>query len=144
MHWQRRVQQDRLRRWKLENCHVYSSSVLTLERIWNIDKKGISIFYKSGLVEIPITETEEGLGFVDDFSAWVVGDTASENLFRIQNEVIPLAIEWARASGAEFEKTQTELIHFTRHPKIRDHTGLSFLEQALLHHKTLWSYSALP
>lgn len=47
------------------------------------------IFYNADLVEIPITETEGGLGFVDDFSAWVVGNTASENLARVEHEVIP-------------------------------------------------------
>lgn len=36
------------------------------------------IFYNSDLVKIPITETEGGMGFVDDFLAWVVGDTASD------------------------------------------------------------------
>lgn len=36
-------------------------------------------------------------------------------LTRIENEVIPRAIHWAKASGAEFEKSKTELIHFTRH-----------------------------
>ena len=72
------------------------------------------IFYNADLVEIPITVTEGGLGFVDDFSAWVIGNTASENLARVKNEVIPRAVQWARASGAEFEKSKTELIHFTR------------------------------
>lgn len=51
------------------------------------------IFYNANLVEIPITVTEGGLGFVDDFSAWVIGNTASENLARVKNEVMPRAIQ---------------------------------------------------
>ena len=46
------------------------------------------IFYNADLVEIPITETEGGLGFIDDFSAWVLGESVSENLERIESEVI--------------------------------------------------------
>ncbi len=72
------------------------------------------ILYNADLVEIPITVTEGGLGFVDDFSAWVIGNTAAENLARVKNEVIPRAVQWARANGAEFEKSKTGLIHFTR------------------------------
>lgn len=72
------------------------------------------IFYNADLVEIPITSTEGGLGFVDDISTWVTSNTASENLARIKNEIIPRAVRWAKASGAEFEISKTELIHFTR------------------------------
>ena len=76
------------------------------------------IFYNADLIEIPITKTEGGLGFIDDFSAWVVGKSVSENLERIENEVITRVVRWAQASGATFEKTKTELIHFTRNLNI--------------------------
>ncbi len=46
------------------------------------------IFYNADLIEIPITKLKGGLGFIDDFSAWVVGKSDSENLERIKNEVI--------------------------------------------------------
>ena len=72
------------------------------------------IFYNADLVEISITVTEGELGFVDDFSAWIKGNTASKNLARVKNEVIPRAVQWARASRAEFEKSKMELIHLTR------------------------------
>ncbi len=70
------------------------------------------------MIEIPITKTERGLGFIDDFSAWVVGKSVSENLERIENEVITRVVQWAQAIGATFEKTKTELIHFTRNLNI--------------------------
>ncbi len=76
------------------------------------------IFYNADLIEIPIPKTEGGLGFIDDFSALVVGKSVSENLERIENEVITRVVQWAQASGATFKKTKTELIHFTRNLNI--------------------------
>lgn len=73
------------------------------------------IFYNSDLVEIPITETERGLGFVNNFLLLVIGYNTFENLVQIEKEVIPRIINWARGSGAKFEKFKIELIHFTRH-----------------------------
>lgn len=77
-----------------------------------------SIFYNANLVEIPITKIEGELGFVDDFSAWVVSKSVLENLGRIENEVITRVVQWAQASGATFEKSKAELIHFTWNPNI--------------------------
>ncbi len=76
------------------------------------------IFYNANLIEIPITKTEGGLGFIDDFSAWVVGKSVSEKLERIENKVITRVVRWAQASGATFKNTKTELIHFTRNLNI--------------------------
>ena len=70
------------------------------------------------MVETLITKTEGGLGFIDDFSAWVVGKSVSENLERIENEVIIRVAQWAQASGATLEKSKTEMIHFTRNTNI--------------------------
>lgn len=64
------------------------------------------ILYNADLVEIPITVTEGGLGFVDDFSAWVIGNTAAENLARVKNEVIPRAVQWARQTEQSLRKVR--------------------------------------
>jgi hypothetical protein len=50
---------------------------------------------------------------VDDYTAWVVGNSAEENILKLQETVIPRVVEWERKSGATFEAEKTQLIHFT-------------------------------
>lgn len=52
--------------------------------------------------------------FIDDYFRWSVGQTAAENLRKIQDEDIPRIKGWARENGSEFAAKKTELIHFTR------------------------------
>jgi ribonuclease HI len=54
------------------------------------------------------------MGFVDDYTAWVVGNSAEENTARLQETVIPRVTDWEKKSGATFEANKTQLIHFTR------------------------------
>jgi hypothetical protein len=69
------------------------------------------ILYNVNLVEQPINKTQGALGFVDDYSAWVVGGSLDENLRTLQTTIIPEAEGWARESGAVFERSKTGLIH---------------------------------
>jgi hypothetical protein len=64
------------------------------------------------------------IGFVDDYTAWVVGTTAEGNTARIQAEIIPRVTKWERESGATFEADKTLFIHFTR---ARTHAQRPFL-----------------
>lgn len=73
------------------------------------------IIFNAALADQVITKKEGAICFADDFSAWVVGKTIQENNHRIQEEVIPRAVEWAATTGATFELSKTEFIHFTRH-----------------------------
>jgi hypothetical protein len=50
------------------------------------------LFYNIDLVEQNITLKEDALGFVDDYSAWVIGNSAAENTRRLQTTVIPAAL----------------------------------------------------
>ncbi|KAG9665613.1 hypothetical protein KCU87_g10174, partial [Aureobasidium melanogenum] len=54
------------------------------------------------------------MAFVDDYTAWVVGDSAERNTRRIQQEILPQLEKWERESGAVFESSKTAFIHFTR------------------------------
>jgi hypothetical protein len=82
------------------------------------------IFYNANLVEQPIDKTKGALGFVDDYSPWVVGDNVDQNIEALQTSIIPKAERWARESGATFEPSKTGLIHFTRRPKEGEQNGL--------------------
>jgi hypothetical protein len=70
------------------------------------------VFYNATLVEGTIDRRRGSMGFVDDFNAWVTGETVEENTQRIQNTIIPKAEQWARESGATFEAEKTGFIHF--------------------------------
>jgi hypothetical protein len=62
------------------------------------------------------TKVGEGgsMAFVDDYTAWVVGDSAERNTRRIQREILPQLEKWEKESGAVFESSKTAFIHFTR------------------------------
>ncbi|KAF2266568.1 hypothetical protein CC78DRAFT_458977, partial [Lojkania enalia] len=55
------------------------------------------------------------IAFIDDYSAWVIGRSAEENIRIIQDEVIPMLEKWERTSGAQFKATKTSFIHLTRY-----------------------------
>jgi len=54
------------------------------------------------------------MAFVDDFTAWVVGKSASENTATIQEHVLPRLKRWEESSGAVFEASKTAFVHFSR------------------------------
>jgi exonuclease III len=78
------------------------------------------LFFNANLVQIKIREGGS-MAFVDDYTAWVVGDSAERNTRRIQREILPRLEKWERESGAVFESSKTAFIHFTRgYSKLRD------------------------
>lgn len=53
------------------------------------------------------------MAIVDDYNAWVVGESAGANR-RSPQQVVDKAIAWERRSGATFESAKTAMIHFTK------------------------------
>jgi ribonuclease HI len=85
------------------------------------------IFYNANLVEQKINTRKGSVGFIDDFTAWVTGDTAEANTRELQQTIIPKAEDWARKSGATFETDKTGFIHFSKQPgKLSNRPGLVF------------------
>lgn len=72
------------------------------------------VLYNGNLLLGKINAEGGDLGFVDDYTAWVVGDLAEENILKLQETVIPRVVDWEPKSGATFEAEKTQLIHFTR------------------------------
>ena len=71
-------------------------------------------FFNADLVQTPINGNQGAIAFVDDYTAWVVGDMAEQNTRAIQSQIVPAALRWATASGASFEPGKTAFVHFTR------------------------------
>lgn len=71
------------------------------------------LFFNADLVQQRIDQNGGAIAFVDDYTAWVVGENAAENRERLQ-AIVQRATEWERRSGASFEGDKTAFIHFTR------------------------------
>lgn len=71
------------------------------------------LFFNADLVQQRIDQNGGAIAFVDDYTAWVVGKTAAENMDRLQ-AIVRRATEWESRSGASFEGDKTAFIHFTR------------------------------
>ena len=61
------------------------------------------------------------MALVDDYTAWVVGNTAKENIKDIRS-IVNKAMQWEKLSGATFEREKTAFIHFIRNSERRDQT----------------------
>lgn len=71
------------------------------------------ISYNANLVEQPIDKTQGALGFVDDYSPWVVRDNVDQNIQAVQTTIIPKAERWAKESRAEQLLNPQRLVSFT-------------------------------
>jgi hypothetical protein len=72
------------------------------------------IIYNASLLTGEITAQHGDIGFVDDYSAWVVGESADTNTMTLQEHIIPRVTSWEKQSGATFQARKTQFIHFTR------------------------------
>ena len=77
------------------------------------------IFFNADLVQQASDRDKGSMGFVDDYSSWVTGESVEENMSTLQNVVVPRAIQWATRNGAKFEGEKTTLIHFTHFRKTK-------------------------
>ncbi|KAI6824489.1 hypothetical protein KC343_g180 [Hortaea werneckii] len=71
------------------------------------------LFFNADLVQQRIDQNGGAIAFVDDYTAWVVGKSAAENMYRLQG-IVQRATEWESRSGASFEGDKTAFTHFTR------------------------------
>lgn len=71
------------------------------------------LFYNADLVQQAINSKGGSIAFVDDYTAWVVGKSATANQAELK-KIIKRAEQWERRSGATFEGDKTAFIHFTR------------------------------
>lgn len=79
------------------------------------------LFFNATLIQQVINAKGGSLAFVDDYTAWVVGDSAEDNTRQLQEMIVNKAERWGRCSGATFEPKKTAFVHFTRnHLRISD------------------------
>jgi len=72
------------------------------------------LFFNADLVQMAIKEGAS-MAYVDDYTAWVVSNSAERNTRIIQRDIMPKLERWEKESGAVFEASKTAFIHFTRY-----------------------------
>jgi ribonuclease HI len=72
------------------------------------------LFFNADLVQSVINKHQGSVAFIDDFSAWVTGETPNDTTNKLQEKIINKAEEWEKNSGATFQPEKTIFIHFTR------------------------------
>ena len=72
------------------------------------------LFFNADLVQGPINKNKGSIAFIDDYTAWVTGDSIVCNVNALQAQVMPRLESWAYDSGAIFNPEKTIFIHFTR------------------------------
>jgi ribonuclease HI len=87
------------------------------------------LFFNADLVQNVINKHQGAMAFVDDYSAWVTGQTAEGNTQKIQGRTIPRAEAWEASSGATFESIKTTFIHFSRNPRHLSDTPLAIRDK---------------
>lgn len=70
------------------------------------------LFFNANLVQLKI-RNGSSMAFVDDYTAWVIGNSAERNIRRIQRGVLPQQEKWERESSAVFKFSNTAFVHFT-------------------------------
>ncbi|KAI1839409.1 hypothetical protein JX266_014380, partial [Neoarthrinium moseri] len=71
------------------------------------------LFFNADLVQRKFTASGGSVAFIDDYTAWTVGESAAVNRAGIE-DIIGQAVAWASRSGASVETDKTAVIHFTR------------------------------
>ena len=86
------------------------------------------LFFNADLVQHKITKAGGSIAFVDDYTAWVTGDSAAANRAQIE-QLIDRALAWERRSGATFEGEKTTIVHFTRNLRKQDNNPFTIKGQ---------------
>lgn len=78
------------------------------------------LFFNVDLVESEINKKRGAIAFIDDYLAWVTGDSLGHNINLLQDTTIPYVLGWAKAIGAVFQAKKTQLSHFMRNKRFSD------------------------
>lgn len=60
------------------------------------------LLFNADLVESKINKNRGAIAFIDNYSAWVMGDSIEHNINLLQDTTIPHVLSWAKTSGAVF------------------------------------------
>lgn len=66
-----------------------------------------------------INKNRGAIAFVDDYSAWVTGNSVESNMKKLQAQVVDPLGRWAITSSAIFGPDKSYITHFTRNKRKR-------------------------
>ena len=82
------------------------------------------LFYNANLVERKILNRESVITFINNYTAWVVGENAEANTISLR-KVINHALAWEGCSSTTFKGKRTALVYFIRNPRLRSNKLLN-------------------
>jgi hypothetical protein len=94
------------------------------------------LFYNADLVSRAINENGGSTAFVDDYTVWATGSSATVNNLQL-NETISKAVAWEKRIGATFEGEKTAFIHFTRTESRANEAPLTVKDQVIKPSKSI-------
>lgn len=83
------------------------------------------MFFNANLVKSVVNKCRGSIAFVDDFSAWVTGNSIADNLDFLQANVVGPLEHWATQCCAIFRPDNSHMTHFTRNKKAIEATAAS-------------------
>ena len=70
-------------------------------------------FFNANLVKRVINENWGSIAFVDDYSAWITGDSVEYNVTKLQTQIVNLLERWAATSGVIYHVDKSYMTYFT-------------------------------
>ena len=72
------------------------------------------LFFNVNLVQTTTNKNQRAIAFVDDYTAWVTGESTIENTIKLQQDIIPKAELRESQRGATFQPEKTAFVPSTR------------------------------
>ena len=76
------------------------------------------LFYNANLVKRQIINRGRSVAFIDNYIAWVVGESAKENVISIK-EIDDHALAWELRSRLTFKGKKTAFVYFMRNSRLQ-------------------------
>lgn len=71
-------------------------------------------FFNADLVESKIHKNQGAVEFIDDYLAWITGDSIEHNVKLLLDIIISHGLSWVKASSIIFQTKKTHLTYFTQ------------------------------
>lgn len=82
------------------------------------------LFFNANLVKSVFNKRRGTVAFVDDYSAWVTGDSINDNLEFLRTKIVSPLENWAAQCGPIWPE-KSHMTHFTRNKKAIESTAAS-------------------
>ena len=82
------------------------------------------LFYNADLVKRKISNKKSTIAFIDNYTAWVVGESVETNVISLK-KIINYTLAWESCSGAPFKSEKIALVYFIKNSRLRSNKPLN-------------------